>query len=245
MVSLMTEVLEAHGGLRNWGEVSRLTAQLSLGGPFWAARGWPEVYTSQTVTLDPHREHITFAPFTGPDRFSVLDVDPELVSIQTTAGEILDQRRLPRDTFPASFVDVSTPWDAIQVAYFTSAAVWNYLTAPFVFASPDVVTEELTPWSERGESWRRLAVQFPRTNANHNQNQVFYYDSAFMLRRMDYSPDVTGSPPVAHYTHDHRTFDGFVFPTRRRVHLHDAAGNANQEFAPITMDVTMVTVERG
>ena len=49
--------------------------------------------------------------------------------------------------------------------------------------------------------------------------QVFYYDDAFMQRRMDYSPDVTGTPPVAHYAYGHKTFDGFVFPTRRRVLL--------------------------
>jgi len=59
---------------------------------------------------------------------------------------------------------------------------------------------------------------FPERIANHNAEQVFYYDEPFMQRRMDYSPDVTGSPPVAHYTHDPKTFDGFVFPTRRLVH---------------------------
>jgi hypothetical protein len=46
--------------------------------------------------------------------------------------------------------------------------------------------------------------------------------------------------PVAHYTHDHKTFDGFVWPTRRRVYLHDADGVADQSFAPITLDVDHV-----
>lgn len=91
---------------------------------------------------------------------------------------------------------------------------------------------------------RRLAVTFPTTIANHNREQVFYYDDAFMQRRMDYSPDVTGKPPVAHYTHDYKTFGGFVFPTRRLVHLHDATGVANQSFAPITLDLD-VTVDKG
>jgi hypothetical protein len=62
-----------------------------------------------------------------------------------------------------------------------------------------------------------------------------------MQRRMDYSPDVTGSPRVAHNTHEPKTFDGFVFPTRRRVHLHDDGGNADQSFAPIPLDVEQVT----
>ena len=89
-------MLDAHGGLENWNAVTEITAELSLGGPFWGARGWPDVYADQTVTLDPHREHITFAPFTAPDRISVLDVDPERVAIRTRDGEIVEERTAPR-----------------------------------------------------------------------------------------------------------------------------------------------------
>ena len=244
MNKLLKAVLDAHGGLQNWAKATRVTARMSLGGPFWAARGWPDVYLNQTVTIDPHREHITFAPFTAPDRMSVLDVGPERVMITTRDGRIVEQRLKLRESFPTAFFDISTPWDAIQVAYFTSAAVWNYLTEPFVFTQPGVEAREITTWTEGGQTWRRLAVTFPKTIANHNADQVFYYDDVFMQRRMDYSPDVTGKPPVAHYTHDHKPFDGFVFPTRRLVHLHDASGVTNQGFAPITIDVAAVTVDR-
>jgi hypothetical protein len=250
MDKLLTAVLDAHGGLRNWARTTRITARLSLGGPFWAARGWPDLYAELTVTIDPHREHITIAPFTAPDRMSLLEVDPEhlrpeRVAIQTRDGRMVEERLDPRASFPLPFDPAGTPWDAVQVAYFTGAAIWNYLTAPFVFTYPGVEAREIDPWSEDGQAWRRLAVTFPKTIANHNANQVFYYDDTFMQRRMDYSPDVTGNPPVAHYTHDPRTFDGFVFPTRRRVHLHDASGIANQKFAPITLDVASVAIERG
>lgn len=244
MDKLLAAVLDAHGGLESWAKATKIKARLSLGGPFWAARGWPGVYAEQTVTLDPRREHITFAPFMESDRMSVLDVAPERVAITTREGRIVEERANPRESFPAGFDPSYTPWDAIQVAYFTSAAVWNYLTAPFVFTYPGVEAREVAPWAEDGQTWRRLAVTFPKTIANHNANQIFYFDNAFLLRRMDYSPDVTGTPPVAHYTYDHKTFDGFVFPTRRLVHLHDASGIANQQFAPITMDVAAVTVDR-
>jgi hypothetical protein len=192
--------------------------------------------------LTPHREHITFAPFTAPDRISVFDVAPERVRIQTRSGELVEERLNPRDSFPREFIPDRTPWDAIQVAYFTSAAVWNYLTAPFVFTQAGVEAWEIAPWVEGAQTWRRLAVKFPRTIANHNADQLFYFDDAFMQRRMDYSPDVTGRPPVAHYSYEHKTFDGFVFPTRRRVYLHDANGVANKEFAPITIDIDSVSV---
>lgn len=44
----MTAVLDAHGGLRNWADATRVTARMSLGGPFWAARGWPDVILAGT-----------------------------------------------------------------------------------------------------------------------------------------------------------------------------------------------------
>jgi hypothetical protein len=128
------------------------------------------------------------------------------------------------------------------VAYFLSAALWNYLTQPFSFTYPGVDVREIQPRDEGGETWRRLAVRFPKSNANHNADQLFYYDTDFMLRRMDYAPEVTANSPVAHYTHDPKTFDGFVFPTRRRVHRRDADGVADQSVAAITLDVAQVAV---
>jgi hypothetical protein len=242
--TLLASVLDAHGGLENWKKIGRIHAFLSLGGPFWAARGWPDVYTDQVVTIDPHHEHIVFSPFTAQDRKSVFDVGPERMTIQTSDGQIVEERLDPRASFPMPHIAASTPWDAIQLAYFTSAAVWNYLTAPFTFALPDVEAREIDPWNEDGETWRRLAVSFPPGNANHNADQLFYYDDELLLRRMDYSPDVTGSPPVAHYAYDHRSFDGFLFPTRRRVHLHDTNGVADKSFTPISVDLADVTIER-
>ena len=147
-------MLDAHGGLDRWRDVTTLTAQLSLGGPFWQFRGWPDVYAGQTVTLDAHREHITFTPFTAPGRTSVLDVDPERVRIVDADGGVLEERLAPRATFPPGFDDFTTTWDAIQLAYFTSAATWNYLTAPFVFTRPGVSAAEIEPWDEHGQRQR-------------------------------------------------------------------------------------------
>jgi hypothetical protein len=95
-----------------------------------------------------------------------------------------------------------------------------------------------------GAGSEELSLGRSATNANHNANQIFYYDEHFMQRRMDYSPDVTGNPPIAQYSHDEKTFDGFVFPTRRLVYRHDAEGVADQSFAPITVNVYSVTIER-
>ena len=86
-------------------------------------------------------------------------------------------------------------------------------------------------------------MSFPESMPTHNPDHVFYYDSDFMQRRMDYVPDVTGIL-IAHYTPDRRAFDGFVFPTRRLIHPRDPNGIADQSFAPITIDVEKVSVHR-
>lgn len=38
------------------------------------------------------------------------------------------------------------------------------------------------------------------------------------MRRQDYTVDVRQNLSAAHYIYDHRTFDGFVFPTKRRIY---------------------------
>jgi hypothetical protein len=239
---LLAKVLDAHGGQDNWQRVRSLRADIVLGGPFWSMLGWPHAELKLTASLDARREHITLAPFTAPDRIAVFDVEPQRLSIQTTNGVIVEQRDDPRSSFPP-FDLATTTWNPIQVAYFLSAAHWNYLTQPFSFTYPGVEAREIQPWDESGQTWRRLAVRFPETNANHNPDQVFYYDTDFMLRRMDYAPEVTANSPVAHYTHDPKTFHGFVFPTRRRIHRRDVNGIADQTVAAITLDVTQVTIE--
>jgi hypothetical protein len=240
---LLANVLDAHGGRTNWERVDAVSAGLVLGGPFWTWRGWPDAELKLIATLDAHREHIALAPFSAPNLLSFFDADTDRLAIQTADGQLVEERFGARATFPP-FDLLTTRWDRIQVAYFASAANWNYLTQPFSFTYPGVQAREIEPWREDDQVWRRLAVTFPETNANHNADQVFYYDSNFMLRRMDYAPEVTGNSQVAHYTHDPKTFDGFVFPTRRLVHRRNADAIADQSVAAITVDVTHVDVDK-
>jgi hypothetical protein len=51
---------------------------------------------------------------------------------------------------------------------------------------------------------------------------------------------------AAHYTFDHRNFDGFIFPTYRRVVMRDA-NNHTLLTAPSTfrLDIESVVLSRG
>ena len=48
---LLDSVLDAHGGLANWHHVSAVTAEIAVGGPFWAPRGWPDLAPTLTVSM--------------------------------------------------------------------------------------------------------------------------------------------------------------------------------------------------
>lgn len=241
MTDLLARVLDAHGGLDRWNDVSGLMVRGSLGGRFWAAKGWPDVYRDQTITVDTRSVDISFTPYPMAGKRSRFTALPEHLDIIDDAGTVVDQRDDPRPTFPPP--EGSPTWDAIQTAYFTSCAVWNYLTVPFVFTYAGVEVAEIEPWPEEGESWRRLAVHFPTHLPNHNPDQTFYFDDRFLLRRLDYQPEVTGAA-IAHYTYDHRTFDGLVFPTRRAIHPRRPDGTADKSIAPITLQFDDVATAR-
>jgi hypothetical protein len=97
MDALLSQALNAHGGLERWSRLSKITAQLSIGGPIWAAKGWPGALAQETVEIDLSRERSVFTPFTHPDYRSVFETGPERVTIETTSGQppISDCRRAP------------------------------------------------------------------------------------------------------------------------------------------------------
>ena len=126
MDDLLASVLDAHGGVDRWARVHTITARLSIGGPFWGRKGWPEIFGDQTtLELDARRQHIVVTPFNGVDRRSVFDVDPERIVVYTNDGIAVERRDDPRASFAG--YEVTTPWDALQVGYFISYACWNYL----------------------------------------------------------------------------------------------------------------------
>ncbi len=114
-----------------------------------------------------------------------------------------------------------TPWTAQQFLYFVGYALQNYMTMPFLLTEDGVRCQEIAPHEEHGENWRVLQVTFPPSIHVHCAEQKFYFNDAGYLVRNDYAPDVTRGR-AAHYTFDHRNFDGFIFPTHRRVVFRDA-----------------------
>src|SRR5262249_49067010 len=153
-------------------------------------------------------QRLSYSPFTADGLRSRYQSDR--VAIARTDGSEVKSRPNPRQAFDGHTPE--TPWDDLHLAYFSGYAMWNYLNTPFLFLLPGIATEELSPVEENGERRRRLKVVFPDAIATHSAEQVFYIDDDGLIARLDYSADVVGGVPTAHYTFGYRTFDGIRFP---------------------------------
>lgn len=221
MSDLLELAVRAHGGLERWRQLHTLSAHVSLAGGVWPLKGWPDVFANVRVSLDPHRQHVEYSPFLQAGRHSVYE--PSRTAFVTDDGEIIEQRQSPRKSFEGHAL--TTPWDAQNLIYFTGYAMWTYLTTPFLLMHPGFVPEEIEPWDEAGETWRRLKVSFPFNIESHSTQQTFYFDTSGILKRHDYSVDVMGGTSSANYATEPKVFGGILFPTKRRVY---AAGPDNK-----------------
>ncbi|MFC3505318.1 hypothetical protein ACFOOK_30750 [Micromonospora krabiensis] len=239
MADLLSRVVEAHGGLDRWKNLSTLTARITYGGPFWEFKGHADfvgddlVEASLQAERSIHRQQAT-------GRTVVLDRAADRVTVTGRDGEVLADLREPRATFDGYTPE--TPWNLGQLAYFRSYATWHYLVEPYIFTWPGVEAHEVAPWTENGETWRVLSVTFPPSLHTHNTTQLYYYDDSGLLRRMDYQPDVNGRTPVAHYIRAHEVIDGIPVATKRHIHPRNEDGTPDLSWIPITVDLSEITI---
>jgi hypothetical protein len=219
-----------------------MQAEVSAEGPFWSRRSVPVAALSRlTVELELHAQQVILHPWFGESDSFILTTGPETVAIVHQDGRDREILRDPRTSFPRA--ESLAPWNRIQVGYFLSYAVWNYLTAPYLFTYPGVRTREIAPWTEEGRVWRRLEVTFPDSIATHCPCQVFYFDQTGLLQRMDYQVEVSGGAPAAHYVANHLSADGFVFPTRRLVYPRRGDNAADRTFLGVEGSIICLNID--
>lgn len=214
MRDLQQQMLEAHGGLERFRRFSFLTARLHQFGILWDLKGKPDTLTHANVRVNLREENVSHWPFHPTQSRSCFT--PDEVTIETPEGEFVDKLSQPRASF-AGFA-METHWSDPQLAYFAGYTMWTYLTSPFILALPGVVAEEIAPWSEQGETWRRLRVTFPATIATHSKEQTFYIGSDGLIRRHDYEVEIQGNNAAARYLLEPVTVEGIVLPSKFRVY---------------------------
>jgi hypothetical protein len=233
MSELRDLVIDAHGGIERWNKVKTIEGDMSITGALWARKGWPDALKGVHVTADARDQWISYRPFTGEDLRS--SCTPDQTVIETRDGKPFKNRTNPRAAFDGHTVE--TRWDDLNLAYFSGYAMWNYLNAPFIFALPGFTTEEIEPWQEDGERRRRLRVVFPDHIATHCTEQIFHINGQGLMCRMDYSAQVAGGLPTAHYISDHQEFSGIKVATKRRALRRKPDGTALPEPVFVAIDI--------
>jgi len=235
--ALLQKVIDAHGGEDRWRRVGELHIQVRSGGAALTAKGQRRVFRRYRAVVDTRAPRVRFSPFKGGHGVFT----PDRVWIETEQGQVLRERRNPRGFFPSWRRHFF--WDALDVLYFGGYAMWNYLCIPFLWLAEGFELGEGNSWTAAGESWRSLRVRFPTGFPTHSAEQVFYIDDKGWIRRHDYTAEVIGSfARAAHYSGQHREFDGLVFPTRRRVYPRRGDNNSRPFPTLIWIDIDHIDV---
>jgi hypothetical protein len=233
---LLSLAVEAHGGMHRWRALSGFRATASITGALWTVKGHPGLLDDVVLDGETRSQRMRITPF--PATGTTATWEPHRQTVETADGVPVVERRQPASSFDG--LSCSSPWDELQVAYFASEANWNYLVTPFLFARPDFVTEEIDPWRENGEVWRRLVVTYPGAVVSHSRQQTFHFDHEGVMRRIDYAVDILGGGFAVHYPTAYREFDGILVPTRRRVYVRDADGSPVRDAVSVAIDITHV-----
>jgi len=237
MSDLLELVISAHGGRDRWSEATEIVVRVSLTGPMYAIKGLPQGMANVLMRLDARAPAVEVSPF--GDAGHVGHFRPGRAWITDRKGNVTDDRADPRASFAGHVL--ASKWDPLQLLYFNSYAMWNYLTTPFLFTRPGFKLQELEPHQENNDSWRRLHVTFPTDIPTHCPEQIFYFDGKGLLQRVDYLTDVAGGV-AAHYCYDHSWFGGILFPTLRRVVRRTPEGASPAQPTAILVQITDVLV---
>jgi hypothetical protein len=217
MHDLIKMTIEAHGGLEQWKQIRQISADFSVSGPSFKQRGpVGEAFAAlpMRVLVDTREQQTVLEPFVALGQKGIYQ--PHRTVVESSEGDLVEALDHPRDTLRT--VALGEPWSAPQVLYFIGYSLWMYFTLPYTFLADGVKCEEVDPWVEAGETWRALRVTYPTSYPSHSTEQIHYFDDKGLMRRQDYTVDVRQNLSAAHYIYDHQTFDGFVFPTKRRIY---------------------------
>jgi hypothetical protein len=236
---LLNTAIEAHGGLNRWKTTKEIVVRIRCGGVALPLRFKFGVFKSYEARISTTKPHILFSPFGGKGNRGVFLGDT--VRIESSNGQVLAERTDAK----AAFSDLRHKfyWDNLDALYFGGYAIWNYFSAPFLFLREGFEIEEIEPWEENHQTWRRLKVFFPSDIPTHSREQVFYFNSDGLLMRLDYTAEVFGGwAKAAHYCKGHKNFSGLIIPTSRLVLPRKSDGSPQSFPTLVWIEVDQVVI---
>jgi len=233
MVKLLASIVEAHGGMARWKKYEKVEATIIGGGGFFRFKGLPQDDLPRRLTVWLHQARATITHFGALDQKAFFS--PDRVWIEDFDKSVIAERSMPREAFSGH--QMTTLWDPLHLAYFNGESFWTYFTVPFLLAAENLHVEELSDWYEAEERWKVLRVHFPPSIKTHSAVQEFYFDSDLMLRRHDYSLNISGGFGVAQMLSDYIEIDGIKIPTRRHAYPRDQSCIPVAEMLLLSIDI--------
>lgn len=206
MLPLAERVLEAYGGADRWRTAGRIRCSVS-------ARGFAFLSKLRTGVRDLHVEALIERPrvVSWTDRQPGIQriFDELSVRVEDGEGRVTASRTDPRRRFP--YGRRLFYWDRLDEVYFSSYAIWNYVTFPALLMRDDI------EWSAAGE--HTLEGRFPPNIPTHCAVQRFRFDpDTYLLRQHDYTAEVFGGwAKAANVVLAHEKAEGVPYPSHRRV----------------------------
>jgi hypothetical protein len=208
-MALLDDALAACGGLDRWQELESFTLHISITGALLARNGKAEVLKEIVVEGSTREPLLQIEGFTAPDKRAVCR--PSRVAVEDRHGRILQELHDPQKE--SLELTLLTPWDDLTIAYFCGSLIWHNITAPFVLAGPAFQLNELCPWQEGVESWRRLRAIFPLPYLAPFNDQIIYFDRGGLRRRADVQMAHNVGTSIALCLRAHQSFSRIVIPT--------------------------------
>lgn len=236
MNDLLKLAISAHGGMDRWNQIKSVHVEASITGGVWYVKGRPDVLKNVSIHAETQNEKIVI-DFPGQNKKTIFE--PKLISIADGDGKVSQSWENPISSFNGHVRE--TPWEDVHVAYFSGEALWTYLTTPFLYTYPGFVTEEIEPWEENGETWRRLKVTFPDDISSHSAEQISFFGPDGLLRRHDYTVDILGGATGANYASNYRNVDGIIVPATRRVYAYEGDHVMVKEPLLVAIDMGKIT----
>jgi hypothetical protein len=190
-LSLLDECLAAYGGLRRWRAADAVEVRVSARGLAFALKGNARPVTDTRARVRTTGQHVEFLDWPRAGETAIL------TSQECRIG---DRRRAePR---------WGRRWDELDFLAFGGAAMWTYMSLPFVLAD----------WGAEELPRRRLRFRVPEPIRSHCREQTIHLDERGLIVRHDYVAESFGRwARGAHRSYDFKSFDGLPVPTRRRV----------------------------
>jgi hypothetical protein len=192
-LSLLDECLAAYGGLERWRAADGVEVKVSARGLAFAMRGNGRPLTDTRARVRTTGQHVEFFDWPRSGETAILTSDEARIGDRGREQPLWGRR-----------------WDELDFLAFGGAAMWTYISLPFVLAG----------WGAEELPGRRLRFQVPEPIRSHCREQTIQLDERGLIVRHDYVAESFGRwARGVHRSSRFETFDGLPVPTRRRVRL--------------------------